>query len=62
MDAESGQPLRDLTPGQAVVQQVLGLNEERAEVYFTLADPYYAKVCKASLEHPGVTVITPGEG
>ena len=62
MDAENGQPLRDLTPGPGVVQQVLGLDEERAEIYFTLADPYYAKVCKASLEHPGVTVITPGEG
>lgn len=62
MDAESGQAIRDLTPGTGVVQQVLGLDEERREIYFTLADPYYAKVCKASLERPEVTVITPAEG
>ena len=57
-----GENWRDLSPGTGVVQQVLGVDEERAEVYFTLADPYYAKVCKASLERPGLTVITPGEG
>jgi dipeptidyl-peptidase-4 len=57
-----GENTRDLTPGSGVVQQVLGVDEERAEVYFSLADPYYFKVCKASLERPGLTVITPGEG
>lgn len=59
MDGES---VRDLTPGTGVVQQVLALDEERAEIYFTLADPYYARVCKVSLERPGVTVMTPAEG
>ncbi len=62
MDAVTGQVVRDLTPGSGVVQQVLALDEERREVYFTLADPYYAKVCKASLDRPQLTVITPGEG
>lgn len=58
VDAESGAS-RDLTPGNGVVQQVLGLDEERREIYFTMAEPYYARVCKASLERPEFTVITP---
>lgn len=62
VDAESGQVVRDLTPGSGVVQQVLGLDEERREIYFRMADPYYAKVCKASLERPELTIITPAEG
>lgn len=61
IDAESGQA-RDLTPGEGVVQQVLALDEERREVYFTLAEPYYARVCKASLDRSGVTLITPSLG
>ena len=61
IDAESGQAL-DLTPGEGVVQQVLALDEERREIYFRLAEPYFARVCKASLDRPGVSVITPALG
>ncbi|MFN8607075.1 MAG: prolyl oligopeptidase family serine peptidase [Vulcanimicrobiota bacterium] len=61
IDAETGDS-RDLTPGPGVVQQVLALDEERREVFFTVADPFYARVCKASLDRPQVTIITPGAG
>ncbi|MBS2036711.1 prolyl oligopeptidase family serine peptidase [bacterium] len=58
VDADRGDS-RDLTPGQGVVQQVLGLDPERREVYFTLAEPYYARVWKASLDRQELTLITP---
>ncbi len=67
-DATAGTVKNQITKGEWVTREVLDLNPETRQVWFTASgvrpgqDPYYEHLCRANLDGTGFTILTEGDG